>query len=204
MALHLASLCTTTDCGCGCGDFREISHAKITVPTVTSIYAFLLLLAISFVASWGSFVLTIRRPFRRFTIAVERIQQFSEIRKVRTDNLDPAITGHYKWLDSNGGYGAQIDVNNVNLNGYDLHDCRLDFSVISNSTFESTDLSGASFDNASLENSRFAQTLMYGTRFHHANLRGADLTSAIGLQAAQLAGADLSGVLYRPASLSTR
>ena len=123
-----------------------------------------------------------------------------------------ALTKHSDFLlHAEGAEGEE----QADFTGADLHD--IDFGQFSleraifkranlkgadlsrTSSVKGADFSGADLSDATLDGQVFTNTDLHGTRLNDASLQNVTLTDALGLQARQLRGSDLTGAKLPPA-----
>lgn len=100
---------------------------------------------------------------------------------------------HREWLDSNGQEGERADFSGARLDNVDLTDACLEDAWLTKVQLKNADLLLANLEKASLMQANLQGANLLGTKFREADLQGAVLENATGLQAEQLAGANLFG-----------
>lgn len=103
------------------------------------------------------------------------------------DQLAGVLADHERWLTSGGEKGSPAHLMRCCLRGRDLRGARLERADLT-----SADLSGADLSGANLRDVRLSKTILRDASLHDADLTDADLSTAVDLQAGQLAGADLT------------
>lgn len=99
------------------------------------------------------------------------------------EQLDPIITNHKLWLDTNGYRGERANFSNVNLSNADFRNENLrnaDFSYanFSYADFSNADFSYANLRNANLSNADFRNAILSYANFRNTNFSNASLSYA--------------------------
>lgn len=105
---------------------------------------------------------------------------------------------HREWVESSGQDGERADFSGAYLDGADLTDANLEQAWLNKTMLRGADLLLANLQRASLIQANLQRANLLGTKFQEADLQGAVLDTASGLQAEQLAGANLFGAKLPP------
>lgn len=132
-----------------------------------------------------------RRP-REYETGGERLELTST--DLRRSNLRGA---HLENTELLGAHLAWSFLNGAHLEGAELYQANLQQALLEDANFEGADLSEAHLEKTSL-----VRVNLKGTTLHYTNLRGADLSSAIGLTQKQIEWAILDAETKLPSDLT--